>query len=102
MRLPVMPMERLDLFGAVLFDVRRTSPALQTPLLLAIIGLDLGQRDKLGIDSPREFIGIKRHRGSLTCGRERLGHETLPSVRLIIQRSVRSLGSSMSETPVRV
>jgi hypothetical protein len=60
MRLAIMPMERLDLFGPVLFDVRRTSPALQTPLLPGMIGLDLGQRRKLGFDGPLDPFWIEQ------------------------------------------
>jgi hypothetical protein len=60
MGLAIVSVERLDLFGPVLFDVRRTSPALQTPPLPGMIGLDLGQRRKLGFDGPLDPFWIEQ------------------------------------------
>jgi hypothetical protein len=85
MRLPVMLMQGLNLFSPVLVDMRGTSPVLQKLKFLGIVGIDLSQRRKLGFNGQGEIIRIKRQGWRRPkCASRLLGHENLPTLRLII------------------
>ena len=85
MRLPVMLAQGLNLFSPVLVDMRGTSPVLQKLKFLGIVGIDRSQCRKLGFDGQGEIIRIKRQGWRRPkCASKMLGHENLPTSRLII------------------
>jgi hypothetical protein len=60
MRLPIMPVQRLDLFRPVLLEPRGIGPVLQQSKLLPVISIDLGEGCKLRFDGQSEVIRIKQ------------------------------------------
>jgi len=59
-RLPIMPVQRLDLFCPMLLDPRGISPVLQQSKLLRVISINLSQCCKLRFDGLSQVIRIKR------------------------------------------
>ena len=59
-RLPIMPVQRLDLFCPMLLDPRGISPVLQQSKLLRVISINLSQCCKLRFDGLSEVIRIKQ------------------------------------------